>query len=206
VTPAASSAGRRERRKLRTKRALLDAALQLFAANGLHGTRLEDITDQADLGKGAFYNYFPSKDALVAALLAEAVALLATRYLARVDRASPLEARVRAIVGEFDRFFEDHPAYQLLLHQARGLVGFGRATPELGHVFDDYLSHVAELLPEGRDRTAKGRGDRRVAAALLAGAIEGYRSFAQTIAPGPRSPLLGDVLASGFAHALATTR
>lgn len=202
VTTAAPVGGRRERRRERTKRALLDAALRLFAEHGVHGARLEDITGHADLGKGAFYNYFPSKDALVAALLAEAVDVLAGRYLARVDRRIPLDARVAAIVREYYRFFEDHPPYQLLFHQARGLLTLRRATPELARVFDHYLSLLADLVPEARARRGQGPADQRAAAALLAGAVEGYRSFALAGGRLPNSPLVERVLASGFACAL----
>ena len=59
---------RRQRKKETTRKALLDAAIALMAERGLYATRIEDITERADLGKGAFYNYFLSKDALVAAL------------------------------------------------------------------------------------------------------------------------------------------
>ena len=37
-------------------------ALQLFSERGVSATTIEDITDAADIGKGTFFNYFPSKE------------------------------------------------------------------------------------------------------------------------------------------------
>ena len=113
---------RRERRKARTRRALLDVALAHFARRGIYGTRIEDITDQADLGKGAFYNYFDSKDDLVAALLREAVEILDHDFLSRLIPAVTPAERVAALAGEHERFFETHRHYPVLFHQARGLL------------------------------------------------------------------------------------
>ena len=56
---------RRERKKQETRQGLLDAALALFRENGYDETAVEEITDRADVAKGTFFNYFPSKEALL---------------------------------------------------------------------------------------------------------------------------------------------
>jgi len=43
------------------------AALKLFAAQGLEGTTVEQITEAADVGKGTFFNYFPTKEHILMA-------------------------------------------------------------------------------------------------------------------------------------------
>jgi AcrR family transcriptional regulator len=53
---------RRERRSAETRERLFRAALDLFARKGFVETTVEDITEAADVGKGTFFNYFPSKD------------------------------------------------------------------------------------------------------------------------------------------------
>lgn len=55
---------RQERRKARTRQALLDAAVRLTAAGKGGSATIQDITEAADLGFGTFYNYFESKDEL----------------------------------------------------------------------------------------------------------------------------------------------
>jgi AcrR family transcriptional regulator len=55
-------ANRRERQSVERRERLFRAALDLFARKGFAETTVEDITNAADLGKGTFFNYFPSKE------------------------------------------------------------------------------------------------------------------------------------------------
>jgi AcrR family transcriptional regulator len=59
---------RRERKKLETRQGLLEAALVLFREKGYDETTVEEITARADVAKGTFFNYFPSKEALLGEL------------------------------------------------------------------------------------------------------------------------------------------
>ena len=64
ITPAADrSLPLRERKKLRTRRALADAALRLFASNGFGRTTLEDVAAEAEVSKSTFFRFFPAKEA-----------------------------------------------------------------------------------------------------------------------------------------------
>src|ERR1700690_411455 len=62
-----SLSNRRERRSAEIRERLFRAALDLFAKNGFAETTVEDITNAADVGKGTFFNYFPSKDHILLA-------------------------------------------------------------------------------------------------------------------------------------------
>jgi len=48
-------------------------ALELFAGNGYQHTSIRQIAEAADISKGLIYNYFPSKEALLHAIILEAV-------------------------------------------------------------------------------------------------------------------------------------
>src|SRR5258708_38820985 len=67
----------RERKKLRTRRALADAALRMFTERGFAATTLEEIAEAAEVSKSTFFRAFPAKEA--AAIEAEAE--LWTAYL-----------------------------------------------------------------------------------------------------------------------------
>jgi AcrR family transcriptional regulator len=60
---------RRERKKLETRQGLLEAAYLLFREKGYDETTVEEITERADVAKGTFFNYFPSKQALLGELM-----------------------------------------------------------------------------------------------------------------------------------------
>jgi AcrR family transcriptional regulator len=62
---APASANRRERRKADIRDRLFRAALELFATRGFACTTVEDITRAADVAKGTFFNYFPTKEHLL---------------------------------------------------------------------------------------------------------------------------------------------
>jgi len=76
----------RERKKLRTRRALADAALRMFTEHGFGRVTLEDLAEEAEVSKSTFFRFFPAKEA--AAIEAEAelwsayLAALAGRELA----------------------------------------------------------------------------------------------------------------------------
>ncbi len=67
---------RRERRKEETRSLLLHTAMKLFAKKGIFDTTVEEITEAADVGKGTFFNYFPSKEAILEALAERQLALV----------------------------------------------------------------------------------------------------------------------------------
>src|ERR1700739_3537720 len=64
---AVSNSGRRQRRSAEIRERLFNASLNLFAQKGFAETTVEDITEAADVGKGTFFNYFPSKDHILLA-------------------------------------------------------------------------------------------------------------------------------------------
>lgn len=57
---------RRERRRAETRERIVREALRLFSERGVTATTIEDITNAADVGKGTFFNYFPSKEQIIA--------------------------------------------------------------------------------------------------------------------------------------------
>jgi AcrR family transcriptional regulator len=73
--------GRLDRRKQRTRRALIDAARQILAERGTTDVSIQEITETADLGFGTFYNHFDTK----AELFEIAVAEVLEEYGAALD-------------------------------------------------------------------------------------------------------------------------
>jgi AcrR family transcriptional regulator len=66
AAPAAGAprVSRLDRRKARTRQALIDAAVQLIAEGRGDRASIQEITETADIGFGSFYNHFDSKEQL----------------------------------------------------------------------------------------------------------------------------------------------
>ena len=75
-TRRASRIGRRERHRTEVRERLFRAALKLFAEHGFLETTVEDITEAADVGKGTFFNYFPTKEHVLVTFGAERIAAI----------------------------------------------------------------------------------------------------------------------------------
>ena len=96
---------------------LLEAGRELFLANGVAATSLEDITGRAGVSKGLFYLYFRSKDDLLLALQDQFSVELAERIAAATaavaDWPGKLDVCVKAI---FDSYQERHDLHEVLFH------------------------------------------------------------------------------------------
>jgi AcrR family transcriptional regulator len=97
------SSGRRERTKAANRAAILAAAREVFAEEGYGAASVRDIVRRTDLASGTFYNYFPDKDAIFVALIAEAAE--EARRRVRAARRSARTAR-DFVDGGYRAFFE----------------------------------------------------------------------------------------------------
>lgn len=176
--PMSNTPSRRERKKDKTRQLLVDAAIRLIGERGIYGTRVEDITERCDLGKGAFYNYFESKDRLIADLVAHGIDIIYRDYLRDIPPSAPQSDRVAAVIAAHDAFFDEHPVYVVLFHQARGLAKMKTGTHEpLAEVFAGYLRRTCDAIVSPADRASVDDASLLDVAAILLGAIAGYRSF-----------------------------
>jgi AcrR family transcriptional regulator len=88
---------RRQRRGAETRERLFRAALRLFADQGFAETTVEDITNAADVGKGTFFNYFPSKEHLLIAFSDMQLRKLQATVDQMRERPAPMRAFFRSM-------------------------------------------------------------------------------------------------------------
>jgi AcrR family transcriptional regulator len=96
---------RLERRKARTRAALVRAAQEVIAAGKLNVPVLE-ITQAADVGMGSFYNHFESKEQLFDAAVADALERLGTlldELTIGLDDPAQIFAQSFRLIGRFHR-------------------------------------------------------------------------------------------------------
>lgn len=82
--------GIRERKKVSTRRALVDAAARLFAENGVEATTMDDIARAAGMSRTSVFNYFGYKEMILCEIGARYVEEVAGPVLLDLDR--PIDA------------------------------------------------------------------------------------------------------------------
>lgn len=128
----AATGDRQARRKAETRARLVDAARRVFARQGVEATRINEITEEADVGFGSFYNHFEGKDDIAAAVMERAAAEAGAAIdEATADVADPAEVVAVAHRSLIRRAAEDRELAWLMVrldvsHDVlwRGLGGY----------------------------------------------------------------------------------
>jgi TetR/AcrR family transcriptional regulator, transcriptional repressor for nem operon len=124
---------------------LLEAGRELFLAQGVAATSLEDITNRAGVSKGLFYLYFCSKDDLLLALQDQFSIELAGRIRTATDPVADWPAKLDACVKAiFDSYQERHDLHEVLFHHS-------------GHVSASHTATHALTVDAIRDLLAGGK-------------------------------------------------
>ena len=89
----------RERKKLATRRQLRRAALELVGERGLANVTVEDIAEAADVSPRTFFNYFPSKEAVLFGGEPDRAAALRDR-VARLAPGAPAVEVLRTVMAQ----------------------------------------------------------------------------------------------------------
>ena len=93
TAPAIAVPGRLERRKARTRAAIIAAASSLFHERGFEETSIQQIAELADTGVGTLYGYFESKDDILREVLQTERDEALEQYFAGIDERTPYMER-----------------------------------------------------------------------------------------------------------------
>ena len=147
---------------------IVEEAARLFAEAGYHGTAVGDICDALGVGKGVFYWYFISKEALFTEVLQESLlSLRRAQQAAIADVADPV-ARIEAGIQASIEFFRHNPGFLSVIRTASRYEEFvGLVTRGQEIVVADVASHLKEGMAAGSIR----HGDPELMAHGILGAI-----------------------------------
>ncbi|MBI3215710.1 MAG: TetR/AcrR family transcriptional regulator [Mycobacterium sp.] len=95
--------GLRERKKLRTRTRLIDAALELAERQGYERTTVEQIAEAVEVSPRTFARYFPTKDAAILSLVDQQSAAVGTELALIGPDVRPLEALLAANLAALQR-------------------------------------------------------------------------------------------------------
>ncbi|HZQ22158.1 MAG TPA: TetR family transcriptional regulator [Terriglobales bacterium] len=136
------SSSRRERKRAETRQRIFRAAMELFAKHGFLATTVEEITEAADVGKGTFFNYFPSKEHVLGVLHEVQLAKVAEARKAAEKGDQP----IREVLHKFMYRIAEEPGRSQQL--ARGLVVTMISSEYIRDIFIETLTRGAQMLSE----------------------------------------------------------
>lgn len=120
---------RRQLNRIARERAILDAALRCFAANGYSGTTMDQVAEAAGLSKPTLYQYFPSKEALFARMM------LDKRDRMLVVFAAPDGGEMVDRLHGFAWAYADTVMQPMMLSLARLILAEVQRFPEIGQAY-----------------------------------------------------------------------
>jgi AcrR family transcriptional regulator len=170
----ASGGTLRERKRDRTRRALIDAAIDQFERNGYDGTTVADIAEAAEIGTRTFFSYFASKEELLFPDSDTRVAAAVTAIAHRQPGDRPADVLLRALRdvggadGEPDDMVDRIAAVRVALFRTVPAVR-GRALQIQLDAQREIAGHLQRAFPAELDA---------VTAAALVGAFVGAVSGA----------------------------
>jgi AcrR family transcriptional regulator len=138
------------------KQQLVDAAAELFAANGYAATRIQDICQRAGVAKGLFYWYFPTKQDLFAELVRSMRLRLRKAQAAAMDSAADPLTRLRQGTEASVRFHVEHAGYFSLLDVERADDAHAELLREGSAV---YLRDVVALVAAAQEQGLAASAD-----------------------------------------------
>ncbi len=155
--------GLRERKKARTKAAIQQHAMRLFAERGYQATTVEQIAAAAEVSPSTFFRYFPTKEDI--ALYDALDPVLLEAFRAQPADLSPIQA----LRGAMRQVLADLPAAELAMQQERDALI--RSVPELrARMLDEFaksLELFAEIVAERVERRPDDPAVRTLAGAVI---------------------------------------
>ena len=143
---------------------IMDAARQVFEAEGLDGASLRAIATAAGYTPAALYFHFASKEAIYAEVLRESLTELAKAVTRAIARAKTPSDQLRAAAMAFFRYYADNPRdLDLGFYLFRG----GMKPHGLGKERDGILNAALEFALHPIADAAQAIGARREEARLL---------------------------------------
>jgi TetR/AcrR family transcriptional regulator, fatty acid metabolism regulator protein len=154
------------------RRAILDAAVRVFARQGFHACRVSDIADEAGVAYGLLYHYFPSKEEVLNTLFLERWGVM-LEMIREVDREpKPVREKLGAIASFIVDSYRHDPDLMkvIIVEVTRAANSFGQT--HLGQIREAYRL-IGEIVTKAqREGIFKPEIDAEFAAMTFYGAIE----------------------------------
>ncbi len=126
---------RHERRRLQTRRLLIQTALELILEKGYENVSIQEITDRADLGRGTFYIHFKDKEEVVWAAIHDSILELEQAAHRQFEHGLPPQYEYYGLLNIFRHAEKNRDLYRLIFGEKGSAELSGRVQDLLAKVF-----------------------------------------------------------------------
>jgi AcrR family transcriptional regulator len=158
---------RTERRKQEVREKILAAAFDLFLAQGVNATKIEEICERADVANRTFFNHFASRQDMMRALAERRLVNLHDVFFDRGDEAIPVR-----LIGVFDdiaiALVRSGDTYREMIGEMLAASGYG--IQRGFNLHDTFVELVKEGVARGE---VSQRHDPETLADIIVGALSG---------------------------------
>jgi AcrR family transcriptional regulator len=112
---ADAAPNRFERRRQRSRQALIDAAIELFQEHGLRETKIEAICARADVAARTFFNHFETREHLYEAIAHQRAVQMAALLDALCADDRPVAKRLTELFARIGSYLDGQPIYRELV-------------------------------------------------------------------------------------------
>jgi len=132
----------------RRKDEILTAAKRIFAQNGFRRTKIDQIAEEINVGKGTIYRYFDNKKSLFLAVFEQGMSCLREIMRANIDPMREPQDKVRTAVRTFFEFFDNDTELIEILMQVRSEFKDDYRRVFLA-LYSDYIVRIQKNLHNG---------------------------------------------------------
>lgn len=168
---------RREMDKLRHRRQMLAAALDLFSVKGYHNVSMHEIAGKAEFAIGTLYKFFKNKEDLYKALIMEK----ADEYHRILSDVLSKENDTLVVIGDYiaakaEIFANSIATLRLYFAETRGASFNIKAglDQDIRKLYDEMVEQLASTMKRGIDRKVLKEGDPYYMAVALEGLTNAF--------------------------------
>jgi len=170
---------RDKRRKINTRNKIIRASYKTFSKKGIFRATLDEITEEADVGKGTIYYHFRNKLHLASYLTKKSIEELLTYCKQEIAGIEDTQELIKKLVSAHFTFFEKKRALFNILFFIRGALHQdfeSRYIRKMQIDYKKYISFLAHTLDDGIEKGAFRPFNSVNQAYVLHGTIIGFIS------------------------------
>jgi TetR/AcrR family fatty acid metabolism transcriptional regulator len=161
-----------EQNKRAKRKAIFRAAIEIFAKNGFHNTKMSDIAKEANVADGTIYLYYQNKDDLFIKVFKEMVDEKLSEIMNEIDKENNALDKLRKFLSLHVKLFTENTSYtKFFVQEIRQSPDFYSKYPDFAPI-NNYIDCLEKLILEAIDQKLLRPLNVKIVSRMLYGSID----------------------------------